>query len=136
MAAAAGGKDPDPSLVLAMAMGCSVMPGGDDLLTRDAVTIAEYIGLMSYEAVAAEEAGMATTTERWRQVSSGGGRCWKLLCETMSFPTKDLCCDVSPGRCDPSLCVSLCLVFALSRFFPLRLPPFVQSVALEDVHSE
>ena len=75
-AAATGEKDPDPSLVLAMAMGCSLMPGGDDLLTRDAVTIAEYIGLMSYEAVAAEDPGMGFAAARWQQVSAAGGLCW------------------------------------------------------------
>lgn len=95
MAAAASGKEPDPSLLLAMAMGCSVIPGGDDLLTRDAVTIEEYIRLMSHEAVG-EEAETAAA-ERWHQVSSAGSRFREFIycCVKCFSSPQRACCGVS-----------------------------------------
>ncbi|CAM9394578.1 unnamed protein product [Scytosiphon promiscuus] len=62
-AATMGGKDPDPNLIMAAAIGRGGVPGGDDLFTRDAGTIAEYISLMSYEATRGEA-----------QAAVGGGR--------------------------------------------------------------
>ncbi|CAM9390018.1 unnamed protein product [Pylaiella littoralis] len=71
-AATAGGKKTRPSLLLAMAMGTGVTPGGDDFLTRDTDTIAEYIALMSHDVVAeeAQTAAVATAAERGRPVAT------------------------------------------------------------------
>lgn len=53
----------------------------------------------------------------------------------MFFLHSELCCDVSPGGYNPSLCpLCLYLSFASWRFYP-RLCPFLLSVALEVVAS-
>ncbi|CBN75469.1 Hypothetical leucine rich repeat protein [Ectocarpus siliculosus] len=50
-----------------MAIGGGMVPGGDDLLTRDARTIAEYIRLMSFEVLGEEAQGRDRPVERWHQ---------------------------------------------------------------------
>ncbi|CAN0436043.1 unnamed protein product [Ectocarpus sp. 12 AP-2014] len=50
-----------------MAIGGGMVPGGDDLLTRDAGTIAEYIRLMSFEVLGEEAQGRDRPVERWHQ---------------------------------------------------------------------
>ncbi|CAM9252650.1 unnamed protein product, partial [Ectocarpus fasciculatus] len=67
--AATDGREPDPNLLLAMAIGGGMVAGGDDLLTRDAGTIAEYVRLMSYEVLGEEETqqGRDRPVERWHQ---------------------------------------------------------------------
>ncbi|CAB1111808.1 unnamed protein product [Ectocarpus sp. CCAP 1310/34] len=69
-AAATDGCEPDSNLLLAMAIGGGMVPGGDDLLTRDAGTIAEYIRLMSFEMLGEESQGRDRPVERWHQVGA------------------------------------------------------------------